>query len=220
MKIKRINNLHSTTGHLRIVGKKFLIKKLLSLAIVCWVVVGSSCNSEYTPKPRGYFEIQFPEKQYRLFNEPGYPYAFEYPIYGTVIKDSLFFDQQPENPYWINVDFPEFKGRIHISYKKVGKNNFDTLINDAFTMSYKQHTYKASAIQPEPFTTPNGSAGVYFTLRGNAATSNQFFITDSVQHFIRGALYFAATPNADSLQPVNDFLKKDLLHLINTLRWK
>jgi gliding motility-associated lipoprotein GldD len=181
----------------------------------------SSCNSEYAPpRPRGYFKIDFPEKQYRNFDQPGYPYTFEYPVYGNVIKDSLFFDQHPENPYWINIDFPRFNGRIHLSYKEIGRNNFDSLVNDAFTMSYKQHTNVASAIQRQPFTTPNGLGGVYFTLRGNAATANQFFVTDSTKHFLRGALYFAATPNADSLQPVNDFLKKDLWRLINTLRWR
>jgi gliding motility-associated lipoprotein GldD len=189
----------------------FLFAIILALA---------SCNSGYTPKPRGYFKIDFPEKEYRIFDQPGYPYTFEYPVYGTIIKDSLFFDQHPENPYWINIDFPRFNGRIHLSYKEIGKNKFDSLVNDAFTMSYKQHTYRASAIQREPFTSPNGSGGVYFTLKGNAATGNQFFVSDSTRHFLRGALYFAATPNSDSLQPVNDFLKKDLWHLINTLKWR
>jgi gliding motility-associated lipoprotein GldD len=179
-----------------------------------------SCNSDYTPRPRGYFKIDLPKKEYRAFDQPGYPYTFEYPVYGNVIKDSLFFDQHPENPYWINIDFSTFNARIHLSYKDIGKNKFDSLVNDAFTMSYKQHTYKASSIQPQQFTTLNGSAGVYFVLKGNTATGNQFFITDSTKHFLRGALYFAATPNADSLQPVNDFLKKDLLHLINTLKWR
>jgi gliding motility-associated lipoprotein GldD len=188
--------------------------------LVSILVVATSCNNEYTPRPRGYFKIDLPKKQYRAFDQPGYPYTFEYPVYGNVIKDSLFFDQHPENPYWINIDFSAFNARIHLSYKDVGKNKFDSLVNDAFTMSYKQHTYKASSIQPQQFATPNGSAGVYFVLKGNTATGNQFFITDSTKHFLRGALYFAATPNADSLQPVNDFLKKDLLHLINTLKWR
>ncbi|MEN9525665.1 MAG: hypothetical protein RLZZ256_1049, partial [Bacteroidota bacterium] len=67
--------------------------------------------------------------------------------------------------------------------------------------------------------TPNGVEGIYFSLGGNTATANQFFLTDSTRHFLRGALYFDATPNADSLGIVNDFLKKDLLHLINTLQW-
>jgi gliding motility-associated lipoprotein GldD len=179
-----------------------------------------SCNSDYAYKPRGYFKIDFPKKTYQLFNQPGYPYSFEYPAYAQIVKDTTFFEQAPENPYWINIDFPQFNSRIHISYKQVGKNNFDSLVNDAFTLSYKQHTYKASAIEPEPFTTPNGINGVYFTLKGNTATANQFFVTDSVRHFLRGALYFNATPNEDSIRPVNDFLRKDLQHLINTLKWK
>ena len=191
-----------------------------SLFFIFFVIVLTACNSDYTLKPRGYYKIELPQKQYRQFNQPGFPYTFEYPVYGEIVKDSTFFEAKAENPYWINIDFPEFGGRIYISYKDVGKNNFDSLVNDAFTMSYKQHTYKASAIEPEPFTTPNGVEGVYFSLKGNTATANQFFVTDSVRHFLRGALYFDATPNEDSLRPVNTFLKQDLQHLINTLEWK
>jgi len=189
-----------------------------------WLVVAllflTACNSEYTIKPRGYYKIELPKKAYQKFDAPGYPYSFEYPVYSTIVKDTSFFEQKPENPYWINIDFPQFNGRMYISYKDVRKNNFDSLVNDAFTMSYKQHTYKASAIEPEPFTTPNNISGVFFSLKGNTATANQFFVTDSTVHFLRGALYFNATPNQDSLKPVNDFLRKDMEHLINTLRWK
>jgi gliding motility-associated lipoprotein GldD len=193
--------------------------KMIFFSLFTTMII-AACNSDYVIKPRGYFKIEFPLKAYREFNQAGYPYTFEYPAYGKVVKDTVFFDKEPENPYWINVDFPKYNCRIHISYKDVRKNNFDSLVNDAFSMSYKQHTYKASAINPEPFTTPNGIEGVYFTLRGNTATANQFFVTDSTRHFLRGALYFAATPNEDSLQPVNEFFKKDLQHLINTIQWR
>lgn len=191
-----------------------------SLAFLFFIFLMAACNSDYPYRPRGYFRIALPQKSYQKFDQPGFPYTFEYPAYGRIIQDSLFFEQKPENNYWINVDFPQFGGRIHLSYKEIGRNNFDSLVNDAFTLSYKQHTYKASAIEPEPFTTPGGSGGVYFTLKGNTATANQFFITDSVKHFLRGALYFSATPNEDSLQPVNAFLKKDVEHLINTVQWR
>jgi gliding motility-associated lipoprotein GldD len=171
-------------------------------------------------KPRGYFKIALPPKQYQLFDKPGFPYTFEYPVYGQILQDSLFFDQKAENNYWINIDFPSFNGRVHLSYKEIGPNKFDSLVNDAYTLSYKQHTYKASAIQSKSFITPNGVSGVNFILKGNAATSTQFFATDSIHNFLRGALYFSATPNADSLQPVNDFLREDVQHLINTLHWR
>ena len=197
---------------------RYLIPRVFfSLSIFILV----SCNSDYTVgKRRGYFKIDFPEKKYQKFHQGGYPYSFEYPVYSSIVKDTTFFETTPENPWWINIDFPQFAARVHMSYKEIGKNKFDSLINDAFKLSYKQHTYKASAIEDSAIVTPNNIHGMYFTLSGNTATANQFFLTDSTRHFLRGALYFAATPNEDSIGIVNDFLKKDLLHLINTLQWK
>ncbi|HEY2721989.1 MAG TPA: hypothetical protein VGI82_09690 [Chitinophagaceae bacterium] len=184
-------------------------------------IVLLGCNSDYTVgKRRGYFKIEFPQKAYREFDQPGYPYTFEYPVYSNIVKDTTFFDAKPENPYWINIDFPQFSARVHISYKEIGKNKFDSLVNDAFQLSYKQHTYKASAIEDSAMVTPNNIHGMYFTLAGNTATANQFFLTDTTKHFLRGALYFSATPNEDSISIVNNFLKKDLFHLINTLKWR
>ena len=204
------------------IGMKRKIR-VLTVHLAAYLLIAgclTACNSEYTQKPRGYFKIDLPQKSYQKFEQAGFPYSFEYPTYGRIAKDSLFFDEKAENPYWINIDFPRFDARIYLSYKEVGYNKFDSLVNDAFTMAYKQHTEVASAINRDPFTTPNGLGGVYFTLKGNAATCNQFFVTDSVKNFIRGALYFNATPNADSLAPVNKFLREDVEHLINTLRWK
>ena len=194
------------------------INKIFSLLYIGTIIL--SCNSEYTFKERGYYKIDFPEKSYQVFNEPGFPYSFEYPVYGRIVQDTSFFEDEPENPFWINIDFPQFDGRIYLSYKEIGRNDFEKLVNDAFTMSYKQHTYKASSIEPTNITTPNNINGVYFTLTGNTATANQFFLSDSTKHFLRGALYFDAAPNADSLSIVNDFLRADMQHLINTLQWK
>lgn len=184
--------------------------------IICIVV---SCNSTYTPKPTGYFNIQFPERAYKTFDEPGYPYTFEYPVYASVIKDSTFFGEPTENPWWINIDFPAFNGKIYISYKSIGANRLDTLIKDAYRLTGK-HSTMAYSIEDTAFVTPKNVSGVYFTVGGNVATAHQFFVTDSVRHFLRGALYFDATPNADSLSVVNDFLLTDLKHLVNTLQWR
>jgi gliding motility-associated lipoprotein GldD len=178
-----------------------------------------SCNSSYTPKRRGYFRIDFPRHEYQAFDRPGYPYSFEYPVYANVIKDSSFFDTVPENPYWINVDFPRFAARIYVSYKQIGPNSYDKLTDDAFKMTYK-HASKASSIDQTVIHTPNGVGGIFFHVGGNAATAQQFFLTDSTRHFLRGALYFDTTPNEDSLAIVNKFLQEDLRHLINTFKWK
>jgi gliding motility-associated lipoprotein GldD len=178
-----------------------------------------SCNGVYTPKRRGYFKIDFPRHEYQTFDQPGFPYTFEYPVYANIVRDSSFFDTVPENPYWINIDFPRFAARIYISYKAIGPNKFDKLREDAFKMTFK-HTYKASSIDQTVIQTPNGIGGIYFNVGGNAATANQFFLTDTTKHFLRGALYFDTTPNEDSLGIVNQFLEKDMQHLINTFRWR
>jgi gliding motility-associated lipoprotein GldD len=178
----------------------------------------TACNSTYSPKPRGYFRIDFPAHDYQSFNRPEFPYSFDYPVYGNILRDTAFFGDKPENPYWINVDFPRFHARIYISYKEVD-NNFDKLREDAYKMTYK-HTYKASSIEDSLINTPLGVHGIFFNVGGDAATAKQFFVSDSTRHFLRGALYFDATPNSDSLSIVNAFLQTDMDHLINTLRWK
>lgn len=106
-----------------------------------------------------------------------------------------------------------------MSYKQIGANSFDKLKEDAYKMTFK-HSYKATSIEDSMMRTPLGVTGVFFNVGGNAATAKQFFVSDSTKHFLRGALYFDTTPNADSLGIVNDFLQVDMAHLVNTLKWK
>jgi gliding motility-associated lipoprotein GldD len=198
-----IGQLSTVNGQLRAILLLFLL----------------SCNSPYIPKPAGYFKIDLPEKKYQSFNQPGYPYTFEYPTYARVVKDSTFFGDATENPWWINVEFPQFSARIYLSYKIIGKYKLDSLLNDAFNLTNK-HSIKASYIDDSLMNISENVHGEFFKVEGDVATANQFFLTDSTKNFLRGALYFDATPNEDSLRPVNSFLVDDMKHLINTFRWK
>jgi gliding motility-associated lipoprotein GldD len=193
-----------------------LIKHLCLIVLLISII---ACNSTYTPKRQGYFKIDFPKHEYKQFDQPGYPYTFEYPVYANILKDTTFFEDKPENPYWINIEFPRFAGKIYISYKEIGKSDLNKLVNDAYNMTYK-HSTRATEIVDSAMRTANGISGVFFSVGGNAATAKQFFVTDSVKHFLRGALYFDASPNEDSLGVVNNFLQDDMKHLINTFRWK
>ena len=205
--------------------KKVIFNSPLLLCSIFLGVIGLafltfSCNSTFTPKPTGYFNIPFPEKKYQLFNQPGYPYTFEYPVYGTITKDSTFFEQATENPWWININFPSLSGKIHITYQHIdAKHVFDTLKKQSFELTSK-HTSKAYSINDSLIATANQIHGVFFTVGGDVATANQFFLTDSTKHFLRGALYFDAAPNADSLGIVNQFLIEDVKHLINSFKWR
>ena len=182
-----------------------------------------ACRPEtYTPKPRGYARTEFPAHVYTRFEEPGFPYSFEYPVYGRIIKDTLFFGQKPENPYWINIDFPSIGGVIYLSYKPIRPGQpLASLIEDSHEMSFMAHSKRADYIGDQSFYFSDRTVyGILYEVGGNAASAYQFIATDSARHFVRGALYFDVTPNADSLKPANDFLKEDIIHLLETLQWR
>jgi len=195
--------------------------RVLVFAAVC--VLFFSCRPQtYTPKPRGYARVAFPERSYQDFEAPGFPYKFEYPKYGRVIKDTLFFGQKPENPYWINIEFPTIGGMIYISYKPINNHqSFSQLLEDSHEMSFSAHSKRADYIGEQPFEFEEHRVyGILYDVGGNAASAYQFIATDSVKHFMRGALYFDVSPNADSLKPANEFLRQDIVHLLESLRWK
>ena len=181
----------------------------------------SACSEEeFIPKPRGYYRIELPEKRYQAFQKEGYPYRFEYPVYTHIEKDSLFFDQAAENPWWINIVSDTLNAKIYLSYKAIdARQTLAQLIEDSYKMSH-YHTKRADYINEDMvFHTPNQVHGLFYEVGGNAASAFQFFATDSHKHFIRGALYFNATPNKDSLEPLNRFMRKDIEHMIQTLQW-
>lgn len=192
------------------------------LAPLSLYVLLSACRPEtYVPKPRGYYEVSLPQHEYQKFDEPGFPYSFEYPVYGRIVKDTNFFGQKPENPYWISVDFPQLGGQVYISYKQVSPSQpYAKLLEDSYEMT-QFHTKKADYIGNASFSRSEERVyGELYNVTGNAASAYQFYAGDSAHHFLRGALYFDVTPNADSLKPINEFLRKDMERMLQTLRWK
>lgn len=188
------------------------------------LIIGfTACRPEvYTPKPRGYYNIELPkEHKYKTFAAEGFPYEFEYPEFATVTRDTLFFGQKPENPYWIIINYTKTGGKLYLSYKQIDKGqDLGKLIEDSYGMSFTVHNVKADYITDNAFHLyDNNVHGIFYNVGGDAASAFQFFATDSTEHFVRGALYFDCRPNADSLKPVHEYLSKDLDHMIQTLKW-
>ena len=181
----------------------------LCISLVC-------CTQSYSPKPRGYFKIQFPEKKYQA-HYSNCPYSFDYPVYAEVLPDI----KGGAKPCWVDIVFPDFNGRIHLSYQPIGsREQFNQLVEDARTFAFK-HTVKATAIDEGVISYPERKVyGVYYSIDGNTASSVQFFLTDSTKNYLRGALYFNEQPRLDSIQPVLDFVKKDIDVMIKSFKWK
>jgi gliding motility-associated lipoprotein GldD len=178
------------------------------------LILTFSCQQDYIPKPHGYFRIDFQEKTYHTFDSIALPYTFDIPGYSKIVPDR---DRLAE-PYWINLKIPAHKAEVHISYKKV-QNNLARLMEDSRTLAYK-HSIKADAINERIFVNPQKKVyGTIYLIDGNAASPVQFYLTDSTQNFLRGALYIREVPNIDSLRPVIDFLTPDVIRLIETTKW-
>ncbi len=186
---------------------------ILFSALIIGVLL-MQCSENYTPKPRGYFRLTFPDKKYQKF-ESNAPYTFYIPVYSKMEPDT----NDLEGKWWYNLVFPSMKATIHISYKDIS-GNLEKYLEDSRTLVYK-HTIKADAINEQTFINPDKKVyGILYEIKGNAASPYQFFVTDSTKHFVRGALYFNVYPNKDSLAPAFKFLKQDIIHLMETVEWK
>ncbi|MGE0089537.1 MAG: gliding motility lipoprotein GldD [Bacteroidales bacterium] len=184
------------------------------IVIILLSIFIASCREKTTPKPRGYFRIDLPKKEYQKFNSDC-PYSFDYPVYATIVADA---DKNTE-PCWINMDFNRIGGRLHISYKDIN-NNLGQILEDSRKLAYK-HSIKADAIHEQVFIRPERNIyGILYEIDGNAASSIQFYVTDSINHYVRGALYFNVEPNKDSLAPVIRFIKDDIIVMIESFEWK
>lgn len=179
----------------------------LLLAGLMW-----SCGENYTPKPYGYYRIEFPDKSYKN-SEGRLPYRFQ-----LAREAFIENDRSPDaEPYWINIVYPAYNAKINLSYKPITTDStLQLLQQDCHRMAYA-HTIKAESIDERFYQQDDGNFGLLYLIEGNAASPVQFFMTDSTRHFIRGALYIATHPNKDSLAPVIDYLRSDVVHLMETL---
>lgn len=178
-------------------------------------------NENYTPKPIAYPRIAFPEKTgYTNLLANDCQYQFEYPNNAKLERDTLFFNEDILSSCWFNIVYPELNGIIHISYKAIGKDiTLEKVMEDSHELAYT-HSKKADYIDEFSIKNKNGVEGLMFEVGGDAATNMQFYLTDFEKHYVRGALYFNASPNADSIAPVLDYVREDMLHIFESFQWK
>lgn len=193
---------------------------LLAFYLLAFLVWITSCTRtdehDYVPRPKGYNQIILPKAKYQPL-KGDYPYSFGISAYAKVLPDTVSWAE----PHWIYIYYPQWKAFIQITYKDLtNKNNkLPYLIDDAYKLAFK-HQGKASHIQDYILTTKSGKKAGVFELEGEVATSLQFYVSDSTKHYLRGAVYVRTATENDSLAPIIQFLKKDAIHLIETLRWK
>ncbi|HNP93997.1 MAG TPA: gliding motility lipoprotein GldD [Cyclobacteriaceae bacterium] len=179
-------------------------------------LLASACQTDYQPKPKGYNRLVLPEPAYQSLPD-SLPYAFEYSTHAILLKDTSWVRER----HWVEISYPELKATIHITFKRLQHSEelLKEYLNDAYTLTAK-HQIKAYAIDESITRTPSGKTAVIAEIEGEVPSQFQFTMTDSVNNFLRGALYFNVKVQNDSLQPAIEYVKKDIVQLINTLEWK
>ncbi|MDN3671768.1 gliding motility lipoprotein GldD [Flavobacterium branchiarum] len=180
---------------------------IITLFIITLTVV--SCKDDVVPKPASYLRLDYAEAKYVNF-ENQCPFSFE--INGdAVIKG--------EKDCGFTISYPKMKATIYLTYKPVN-NDINKLLKDAQKLTY-EHVIKADDILEQPYLNPDKKTyGMFYQVDGNAATNSQFYITDSIKHFVTGSVYFYAKPNFDSIMPAASYIKNDMQHLMETIKWK
>lgn len=192
-------------------------RKSLIYLLLLPALIAACRQSGHTPKPRGYFRIELPEKAYRQYPDTAAcPFTFRMPVYSHVIPDT-----SGAHPCWMDLAFPRFNAKIHFSYMPVeSENMLYQLVEDSRDLAFK-HTIKATAIDEQLIIEPERDVyGIVYAIRGNTASSLQFFLTDSTRHYLRGALYFNEEPRIDSIRPVLEFIREDVDSLLASFRWR
>ena len=187
----------------------------LTIIALLGILFFSSCEEEvYHPKPRGYMRFDFPEKSYTTF-ESECGFSFDHPSDYSIVLPAR--DYSKENCV-LNLEFPRFKGTVHLTYRPV-QDNLRELVSTSRDLAMEHHVMATRIHEKRIQRDEKGVHGIFYKIDGNVASNVQFFVTDSTNHFFRGALYFAARPNADSLAPMVDYVADDINHMLESLQW-
>lgn len=178
--------------------------------------IAFSCTKEYTPKPKGYNRIPLPDTAYRALPDT-LPYQFQYSRAATLMKDTSWIREK----HWVEIYYPTLKANVHITYKKLMNSEqlLKEFFNDAYVLTAK-HQIKANAINETIVTRKDRKVAIIAEIEGEVPSQFQFTMTDSTKNFLRGALYFNTKVQNDSLKPAIDFMKKEMMKIVNTLEWK
>ena len=191
--------------------------KTTKFIVIMLVLSLLSCEDDPFPKPKAFLRLEYPEAKYLKVGSD-LPFTFEK---NTLSKDKINIKKTGNaESYGLDIEYPTLKGTIYLTYKKVGKDNLVNLLRDAQNFT-QEHTQKADEIISNMYENSERKVyGMFYEVGGNTASQSQFYVTDSVTHFLRGSLYFFTKPNYDSILPAADYLKKDIKHIMETIQWK
>lgn len=195
--------------------------KVCIFGILILMACSQKDDDSVSPKPRMYPRIDFPEHHFITLDKTrDCGFSFRRSIHSEVVERDRFFDEQLDNNCWFDLNYPIFNATVHFTYHSIQESkDYASLASESFRMAY-EHSSMASAIEEIPVIKEGVEQGMVFRLRGPVASPYQFYLTDTVQHFLRGSLYFNSHPNPDSIAPLLEHLSVDMDSLVQSIHWE
>lgn len=183
-----------------------LLKTVLSMTLLLSMI---ACKDEVLIKPSAQLRLQYAAPDYGLVITDC-PYSFEKNAQAKL---------EVKSRCGMNLSYSQMKATVYLTYQKVENGNLPSLLSDAQKLTY-DHTVKANEIFEQPrVDSVNQVYGMFYMINGDAATQSQFYVTDSLNHFVTGALYFESKPNFDSLYPAVVYLRNDIRRIMESISW-
>jgi len=182
--------------------------RFLLMLLFCFLL--NSCGDETIVKPASQLSLEYPVQAY---NVPSLDCPFDF------AKNEIA-TMTTKNNCGINISYPQMKATVYLTYQRIQENNLKEMLRDAQKLAYG-HNIKANEIFEQPrVDTVNNVFGMFYIINGEAASQSQFYVTDSINHFVSGALYFETKPNFDSIYPAVVYLRDDIRKIMETISWK
>lgn len=190
------------------------------LIACCLLCFATACqrHGDATPKPQAYLRIDLPAHAYTVYDTAALPFTFERSNLAAI----EWKNPDRSGDRWFTIHYPAYKGYVFLSYKRIGgEKDLKAQVDTSYRFVQDNFSY-SSGVDESQFVNRNHRIyGTTYHLKGqNVASTYQFYVTDSVHHFLRGALYIDCTPNNDSLAPVLDYLREDINHFLESIRWR
>lgn len=194
------------------------------LPLLLFSLLFTACGDDVLPipKPRSFPKVDYPERAYERATTEYCDFSFDKPVSASLVREELFFDKAPPDSCWFDLRFAEsLNGSVHFSYYPIEDyKHFEALRDEAFQL-VGVHNERASDIREIVLhRDAAGVHGVAFDIAGPAASPFQFFLTDSTDNFLRGALYFDAEVRPDSLRPIIEYAKEDIFRMMESFEWQ
>src|SRR5690606_41615561 len=98
------------------------------------------------------------------------PFSFEMNGNATMIK---------KKGCGLNINYPNMKATLYLTYQAVKNNNLDPLLRDAQKLAC-DHTIKANSIPEQPYVNPHKNEyEMISTINGNDANATEVYATDT-----------------------------------------